>query len=103
MKHSFWVRTYSLIKAHKISQEKFSRLVGIKYNTFRCWKYNDRIPDAVSACDIANALGVSVEYLVNGDNRANVRQKVKIEKERNITSSRVKKLALKLGEETAKL
>ena len=66
MQDLFWSRTYNLIKACGISQENFCRLVGINYNTFRCWKYNNRIPDAVSACDIADALGVSVEYLVKG-------------------------------------
>jgi len=97
------MRTESLIKAHKISQEKFARMTGINYNTFRCWKYNNRIPDAESGCDIADALGVSVEYLVRGDEGTSAKQRIKKEKERVIASARIKKLVLKLGEETVKL
>jgi len=52
----FWERIYKLIKARKISQEKFVQLIGMNYHTFRCWKYNDRMPDAESACDIADTL-----------------------------------------------
>jgi len=103
MLHSFWVRTHNLIRAHKISQEKFALLVGIKYNTFRCWKYNSRIPDAESACNIADALGVSVEYLVRGGDRAKARQKLKQVKERVIASGRIKKLVLKLEEQAMRL
>ena len=65
----FWERTHELIKTRKMSQEKFAQLVGINYNTFRCWKYNNRMPDAESACYIADALDVSVEYLVRGADR----------------------------------
>ena len=95
MVHPFWTRTQILIKARKISQENFARLVGINYNTYRCWKYNNRIPDAVSACDIANALGVTVEYLVKGKDQAM--------KKRKIALKQIKKLVLKLGEETERL
>jgi len=103
MRHSFWVRTQELIKTLKISQQKLAQLAGINYNTFRCWKYNDRIPDAVSACDISDALGVSVEYLVRGKDGKSSRRKITKEKERRIVSDRIKKLAIKLGEETIKL
>ena len=63
-------------------------MVGINYNTFRCWMYNDRIPDAESAYFIAKALGVSIEYLVSG--KDNLKQ-------------RIKKLVSKLGEEADRL
>jgi len=105
----FWERTHRLIKARKISQEKFAQLVGINYNTFRCWKYNNRMPDAESACDIADALGVSVEYLVRGAGctaaRAAhaLRSKIKQEKEKRTIIARIKKLAIKLGEETERI
>ena len=88
MRLSFWTRTQKLIKEHKISQKKFSELVGINYNTYRCWVYNDRVPDAESAYYIAKALGVSVEYLVSG--KDNLKQ-------------RIKKLVLKLGEEADRI
>jgi len=35
------------------------------------------MPDAESACDIADALGVSVEYLVRGAEGPTVRRKTK--------------------------
>jgi len=58
----FWDRTKKLIRAHKISQEKFAAYIGINFNTFKTWLYYRRIPDAITACDMADALGVSNVY-----------------------------------------
>ena len=62
----FWERVKSLMRAHKISQKDFSAYIGVSFQTFRCWLHYNRIPDAYTSCDIAEALGVSVEYLVRG-------------------------------------
>jgi len=62
----FWERVKRLMKAHKISQKEFSAYIGVSFQTLRCWLHYNRIPDAYTSCDIAEALGVSVEFLVRG-------------------------------------
>jgi len=80
-----------------MSQEKFARLVGLSYNTYRGWLYNNRLPDAGTACDMAQILGVTVEYLVWG------KYKTKAFKEQKSSSDKIKRLVLKLSEETKRL
>jgi len=99
MRILFWQRVQSLLKAHKISQEKFAQLLGMSYNTLRGWLYNNRLPDAQSACDMAKVLGVTVEYLVWGGHKSGIRQKIKPHKEQKIVSEKIKNLVLKLSNE----
>ena len=62
----FWERVKKLMRAHKISQKEFSAYIDVSLPTFKCWIHNNRIPNAYTSCDIAEALGVSVEFLVRG-------------------------------------
>ena len=62
----FWERVKKLIRAHKITQEKFAAYIGVSFNTFKSWLRFNRIPNAYVCHDIAVALGVSVEFLVEG-------------------------------------
>ena len=103
MRDMFWERTINLIKAHKISQKKFAEYTEINYNVFRGWIAKNRIPDAASACDIADALGVTVEYLVRGKDSLGAELRKKQTEERKIVASTVKKLVFKLGELTPRL
>ena len=50
----------------KISQRNFSVSIGMNYSTFRFWVCYGHLPDVETACDIARALGVTVEYLLKG-------------------------------------
>jgi len=52
----FWDRVKRLMKAHKISQKDFSAYINVSLQTFKCWLYYNRIPDAYTSCDIAEAL-----------------------------------------------
>ena len=54
-------------------QDQFAGLIGVPVSTFLGWIHYDRIPDARTACDMATALGVSVEYLIRGADRENVK------------------------------
>jgi len=103
MKDLFWLRTIELIKAHKISQKGFADYVGINYNVFRGWINHDRIPDAISSCTIADALGVTVEYLARGKDGMGAVLRMKQTEKRKIASEKIKKLVTELGEETVKL
>ena len=71
----FWTRVKQLIKAAGMNQEKFAAYIDIPLGTFQGWIHHNRLPEAKTACDIASALGVTVEYLVRGKDRdlANIR------------------------------
>jgi transcriptional regulator with XRE-family HTH domain len=99
MRIPFWVRTQSLLKVNKISQENMARHLGISYNTFRCWLYNNRLPDAQNACEIAKKLGVTVEYLVSGKEKTATERKIKQSEDRKAIYDRISKLIKKLEEE----
>ena len=103
MRLSFWIRVQGFLRAKKISQEKFAQLVGMNYNSLRSWIYNNRMPDAESACDMADILGVSVEYLVRGKCRAGSKKSIARINDDKTTNAKIKKLAIKLIEQTKRL
>jgi len=89
----FWERAKKQIRAHKISQKNFAAYVGVSYGTFRDWICYGILPDASTACDIAAALGVTVEYLVNGTNGKAIRERRKEVFARKNAIIKLKKLA----------
>ena len=92
----FWERVKRLIRAHKISQKKFASYINMSYDTLRSWLKFNRIPDVYTACDIADALGVSMEYLVRGtDGKAAEGRERQVIK-RKTAAADIKKLALKI-------
>ena len=103
VKDQFWQRTISLIKAHKISHKNFACYVDINYDVFRGWISKNRIPDAISACNIADALGVSVEYLVRGKDGLGEELRKKQVEEQKKASKRIKIFVEKLMLETGRL
>ena len=103
MEDSFWIRVKRLIRAHKISQAKFAEYIGLTARTFWGWIYHDRIPDAATACSIAEALGVTVEYLVRGNDDINAEDKMHRTFNRKNTAAHIEKLAYQIGEETKQL
>jgi transcriptional regulator with XRE-family HTH domain len=64
---AFWDHVKPLIKAQKITQESLAKNLDIPFGTFQGWIARHTLPDVVSAYRIAQALGVSVEYLVTGN------------------------------------
>ena len=103
MKEPFWERVQSLQKAHKISLDNLAEYVGVLPNTLKGWIYKDRIPNAYCSCDIADALGVTVEYLVRGRNGAAEELRMQQVEERKTASTRITKLALELGDAAKQL
>lgn len=64
----FFERIDVLLKEKKISQKDLCCAVGISsVQVFTNWKLRDSIPSADVAVKIARLLGVSVEYLVTGE------------------------------------
>ena len=90
---SFWNRVKYLIKTHKTSQEKIAVLIGIPFGTLRNWIYYNRIPDVITACDLAVVLGVSVEYLVYGKERNLAEERANRLLERKTAAAEINRLA----------
>jgi len=65
--HPFWERVKKIIRSHKTSQEKFASHLNVNCNTMKHWMCYGILPDVVTASNIADALGVSIEFLVKGD------------------------------------
>ena len=78
----FWKRTNKLIKNKNSKQENIAQECDIPYQTFRSWVTRQTFPDALQAYKIAQALGVSVEYLVTGTDTNPAEQELKELKER---------------------
>lgn len=71
MTTSFWDRVNSLIKERKMTQESLAEAADVKYQTLRNWSAREIFPQAPEAVRIANALRVSVEFLVTGNEPPN--------------------------------
>ena len=103
MEYHFWARVKRLIKAHKISQKNFAAYIGIPIRTFWGWIYRNCIPDASRACVIAEALGVTVEYLVRGTDDINAKDRMHRIFERKSAAIEIKKLVREIGKQTKRL
>ncbi|MDR3303179.1 MAG: helix-turn-helix domain-containing protein, partial [Treponema sp.] len=64
----FWERVNKAIRAKGAKQEWLAEQTGIKYQTLRSWISKEVLPRVDDAVRIADALGVSTEYLVEGVN-----------------------------------
>ena len=63
---TFWNNVKPLIKQRNKTQESLAAELNIPFGTFQGWIAKSILPDVISASKIARALGVSVEYLVTG-------------------------------------
>ena len=62
----FWFRTNTLIRQQNKTQRGLSIECGFSDRKIENQSSNDRIPDAIEAVKMAQALGTTVEYLVTG-------------------------------------
>jgi len=62
---SFWKRVRELL-TNDLNQAWLCREIGVSSSSLSAWINRNRLPKADMAVKIANALGVSVEYLVTG-------------------------------------
>jgi transcriptional regulator with XRE-family HTH domain len=63
---NFWIRVKREVDRQHTSFEWLYRKTAIPKGTFSSWKNRNIIPRADAAYRIAEALGVSVEYLLTG-------------------------------------
>ena len=99
---NFWNRVQEQINAHKISREKFAEYLSIPRSTFCRWMKNNVAPDVYTAYNIATALGVSLEYLITGEDKKSERLRMEQTETRKIIEAHIKTIAGKLQEEVLK-
>ena len=99
----FWNRVKTQIKAHKLSQADFARRIGMSPATLLGWMYHKRIPDIVTALNIAAALGVSIEYLVFGKDELSMDIRARQVEERKTATARIRKLTDEMHEEVMRI
>jgi len=99
---NFWRRVKEQIKAHRITQDKFAEYINIPRSTFYDWLRFNIAPDIFTAYSIATALGVSLEYLITGDDKTSEKLRMEQTGTRKITEAQVKMLVGKLQEEVVK-
>ena len=97
--NNFWKRVKDLLKAHKISLAKFAEYVNIPESTFYSWLHFSRSPEVITAYNIANALGVSVEYLITGEDRKSEKIRMQQTEARKTATVKIKKLLGEIQEE----
>ena len=61
---TFWMNVNALIKNKRITQDILCQQTGISINTLKGWISKEILPRVDEAVKIAQALNVSVEYLV---------------------------------------
>lgn len=65
---NFWINVKSELEYKGISQKELAASINESYNTLQSWINRDRLPNAVQAVKISEALGTTVEFLVTGTN-----------------------------------
>lgn len=65
----FLDRVDELIKKNKTTKKELANFAGFSTQSFYDWEKRNTIPSAETVCKIAEYLGTSVEYLVNGSEK----------------------------------
>ena len=104
---NFWKRVRHELRAQKITQKNFARLINVPYSTFNSWQYYRRSVEVGTAYEIAKALGTTLEYLVTGAGKQVVTPMIvpaaASDKIRNTSKAEMTKLISKLQRELTKV
>ena len=73
---SFWNRVKQLIKSNNTTQRGLSETIGLGARALEIKIGRKSAPDVFEAYKIAQALGVSVEYLVTGEDTSPYKQEL---------------------------
>ena len=98
----FWNRVKKLLKDHKMTQKIFAEYINIPLSTFQGMIHYERLPVLDLALSIAKTLGVTVEYLAEGNDHEilSKRQKILADKQ---SISVISKLSFQIIKETEKI
>lgn len=66
MQEEFSDRLFRLLKSKKLSVKAFTEKLSIPEKAPFWWRSRKVYPDALTACRMAEELGVTVEYLITG-------------------------------------
>ena len=99
----FWERVKRLLAVHKTCQKEFADYIGVSQRTLEGWIRYKRIPNALYSCSIAEALGVTVEYLLRGNEDGALEKRLKETEERKEASAAMDKLIYRMALENSKL
>jgi len=97
----FWERAKKHIRAHKISQRDFAAYIGICYGTLKDWMCYGIIPDALTTNNIADALGVSMEYLIKGIDGKAAEDRANEASTRKAAAATIKRMAIEIEKDAA--
>ncbi len=62
-------RIFFILKKRKITQKDFAERIGVNEKTVSAWKNNNSLPPLDKISDISDCLGVSVDYLLTGEEK----------------------------------
>lgn len=65
--YEFGERIYNLRKKHGLSQEEFADNLGVSRQAVSKWETGQSVPDSEKAAAMAKFFGVSLDWLINGD------------------------------------
>lgn len=68
---NFWLRVKELLKKQGITQKELSKRLNLNDRAVECWVQKGNIPGVFDCYKISQILGVSIDYLLTGeeDNR----------------------------------
>jgi len=92
----FWDRVKDLLRTRKITQRQLAVLTGLSYSTLKFWICYGYSPDVDTACEIAETLGVSVEYLVKGVKSKTMKKSEQKSLAIKKSATGIKKLAMRI-------
>ena len=92
----FWSRVKNLLRTRKITQKQLAGFADTSYSTIKFWICYGYSPDVDTACKIADALGVSVEYLVKGEKNKHIKKEELKSLAIKKSDADIKKLALRI-------
>ena len=69
----FWKQVKYLCRKNRITQDALAKACGVPLSTFKGWMTKNYFPTVIGGYIIARVLGVSVEYLITGKERATKR------------------------------
>jgi len=90
----FAQRITAIRKEMKLSQEKFGELVGMSQRSVAAWESGDRLPSYPVLSDLADRLGVSVDYLLgrSEDKKIKAQPAVQVGELRSMVISQIQDL-----------
>ncbi|MBR1752441.1 MAG: helix-turn-helix transcriptional regulator [Ruminococcus sp.] len=63
-------RIFGILAQKGLSQKEFSKIIDVNEKTVSAWKKNNSLPPVDKISKISDCLGVSIQYLITGEDSA---------------------------------